>query len=526
MNTETTLRQFDEAKIDAVLAPLDQCHKPGAAVAIAIGGVPVYRKGFGLASLELPALLTTGMRMRIGSSTKQFTCLAYLLLCEEGKASLDDPIERHVAEIHSVAHGITMRQLMGHTSGLRDVFGISMILHGPGVRVTDQQLLEYYRTIDDVDFAPETEWSYNNGGYVLLTAAIERLAGQPLDEVLRTRIFQPLGMNDTMLRREDTGFVRNSATLHMVNSQGQYTRDYMGLELTGAGGLVSTMDDMLVWLKHMDAPTVGSAKTWQTLREPHRLANGHSTGYGLGLMTAPYRGVEAIMHGGTVMGGSSQMLKVPSASLDISVAVNRADANASVIADQILDVLVDGLQPLPEKAIVEPVEGVYVSATSGRVVELSAQVGLQFLSLDGAAALPVEMGHDGVLRLPAMLRYLHWEFQPEGDIGQLVEFGNEDRMSRIEVKRDAPISQHVGTYRADSLATCAELTASGEGARLVLNGRYGSAAYDLESLTARIWRARPLGSFAALTGLVTFDERGAGFQFTSGRIQRLRFARQ
>lgn len=526
MTTETTLQRFDEAKIDAILAPLDQCHKPGAAVAIAIGGVPVYRKGFGLANLELPALLSPNMRMRIGSTTKHFTSLAYLLLCEEGRASLDDPIERHLPDIHAVAKGITMRQLMGHTSGLRDAFGISMILHGPGVRITDRQLLEYYRAIDDVDFAPGTEWSYNNGGYVLLTAAIERLAGQPLDEVLRTRIFEPLGMNDTMLRRWDTDFVPNSATLHMMNASGEYTRDYMGLELTGPGGLVSTMDDMLVWLKHMDAPTVGSAQAWQALREPHRLANGHSTGYGLGLMTAPYRGVEAIMHGGTVMGGSSQMLKVPSVGLDISIAVNRADANASLIADEILDVLIDGLDPLPERASVEAVEGIYVSATSGRVVELSTVGGLQFLSLDGAAGLPVEMGHDGVLRLPAMLRYLHWEFKPKGDFGRLVEFGNEDSMSRIEVDRGAPSAPYVGTYRSAALVTRAELTASGEGARLVLKGQHGSAAYALEPITARMWRARPLGPFAALSGIVTFDEGERGFHLTAGRIQRLRFARE
>jgi hypothetical protein len=414
---------------------------------------------------------------------------------------------------------------MGHTSGLRDIFGISMILHGPGVRIADQQLLEYYRTIDDVEFAPGTDWSYSNGGYVLLTAAVERLAGQPLDEVLRARIFQPLGMSNTMLRRWDTDFVPNSATLHMINAQGQYTRNYMGLELTGAGGLVSTMDDMLVWLQHMDAPTIGSARTWQEMLEPHRLANGHATGYGLGLMTGPYRGVEAIMHGGTVMGGSSQMLKVPSAGLDISIAVNRADANASVIADQILDVLVDGLDPLPERANVDPIAGVYVSASSGRVVELSALAGMQFLSLDGAQGLPMEMGHDGVLRLPALLRYLHWSFKPEGAGGRLVEFGNENVMSRIEVRRGAPIATHVGTYRADALSTRAEVTASGDVARLVLQGRYGSATYDLEPLTAQMWRARPLGSFAALSGIVVFDEKRTGFHFTSGRIQRLRFAR-
>src|ERR1700744_5006631 len=79
---------LDEAAIDSIFADLDQCHSPGAAVGIAIGGRPVYRKGFGLASMELPVALTPSMRLRIGSTSKHFTCLAYLLLCEQGQASI------------------------------------------------------------------------------------------------------------------------------------------------------------------------------------------------------------------------------------------------------------------------------------------------------------------------------------------------------------------------------------------------------------------------------------------------------
>ena len=80
---------LDEAKIDAIFAGVDQCHLPGAAVAVAIDGVPVYRKGFGLAHMELPVVLSPTMRMRIGSTTKHFTALIYLLLCEEGRADID-----------------------------------------------------------------------------------------------------------------------------------------------------------------------------------------------------------------------------------------------------------------------------------------------------------------------------------------------------------------------------------------------------------------------------------------------------
>ncbi|MGI9170419.1 MAG: serine hydrolase domain-containing protein, partial [Caulobacteraceae bacterium] len=383
MNTIATLDRFDEQEIDEIFAPLNQCRKPGGAVGIAIGGTPVYRKGFGLAHIELPVLLSPTIRMRIGSTTKHFAAFAYMLLCEAGKAGIDDAIENHIPEIHAAAHGVTMRRLMGHTGGLRDSVAISMLTNGPAAPLTDAQMRAYYATIDDVDFAPGTAWSYNNGGYLLLTAVIERLAGRTLDEVLRTCIFQPLGMNDTLLRRWEREFVPNSATLHMIDAKGNFTRDYMGMEITGMGGIVSTMDDMLIWLKHMDAPTIGSAETWRLMREPHRLANGSSTQYGLGLTAAPYRGVETVHHGGGVLGGNSQMIKVPSAGLDITVAVNRADVRAVDFANRIIDLLVDGLEPEPEKADAEKATGVYISPTSGRVVELAEKEGIQLFSFDG-----------------------------------------------------------------------------------------------------------------------------------------------
>src|SRR6202022_3356579 len=108
--------EFDEKKIDAIFAKVDQCQMPGAAVGIAIGGKPVYRKGFGLASMELPLVLSPSIRMRIYSTAKHFTCLAYMLLCEGGKAGIDDPIGNVLPELHPVTRKVTMRQLMGHVS--------------------------------------------------------------------------------------------------------------------------------------------------------------------------------------------------------------------------------------------------------------------------------------------------------------------------------------------------------------------------------------------------------------------------
>src|SRR5687767_3459439 len=112
MKAGREVARVDEGEIDAIFKSIDQCHLPGAAVGIAVGGRPVYRKGFGLASVDAPLVLTPSTRLRIGSVTKQFTCLAYLLLCEEGRARIDDPVGKFLPEVHPASREATMRQLM------------------------------------------------------------------------------------------------------------------------------------------------------------------------------------------------------------------------------------------------------------------------------------------------------------------------------------------------------------------------------------------------------------------------------
>src|SRR5262249_45341936 len=99
MRSKKMLVDFDAGKIDRIFAGLDQCHLPGAAVGIAVDGKPIYRKGFGLASMELPIVLSPTIRMRIYSTSKHFTCLAYMLLCEEGKAAIDERLGTYLPEL-------------------------------------------------------------------------------------------------------------------------------------------------------------------------------------------------------------------------------------------------------------------------------------------------------------------------------------------------------------------------------------------------------------------------------------------
>lgn len=516
--------RFDEAEIDNIFADVDQSRLPGAAVGIAIDGVPVYRKGFGLANIELPVLLTPHTRMRIGSATKHFACLAYLLLCEDGLAGIDDEIGQHVPGLTPAVARATMRRLMGHSSGIRDPLWFTMAIHGLGRPVTDREMLSYYETIEDVDFELGARWGYNSGGYVLLTAAIEAIAGKPLEDILRERILGPVGMHDTMLRRWDSDFVPNSATLHFRNADGAFAKTHMGMELSGAGGMVSTMADMLLWLRHMDAPFIGTKDSWTLMREPHRLSNGCSTRYGLGLFCDAYRGADVLHHAGEVMSGNSQMIKVPGAKLDISIAVNRSDVSASLLALRIIDAMVEGLAPFPEMTDYAKRAGTFVSKQDGRVATLAVREGHHLLTIDGGPPLPVSPDPKGELRLPAAAAFLQRSVRVERDTVVLTDFGNEDRLAEIETDDRAMLGRRAGSYRSESFDATLVLTEDAQGARGRMSGRHGWVDYRLTPFNADIWRIEQ-AAFPPISGIMTFDADGGGVRLDFGPVRHVRLTR-
>lgn len=517
---------IDERKIDAVFAQVDQCHLPGVAVGIAVGGTPVYRKGFGLASMGLPVILSPSIRMRIGSMTKHFASLAFLLLCEEGRAGLEDPIGRYVPELHRASRAATMRQLMGHVSGLRDPFDLCWAFNGFNRHVTRAELLDYYRTLEDVNNPPEATWMYNNGGYLLLSTAIERLCDEPLADIFRKRIFEPVGMYDTLLHRWDTEYIPNSASLHYREPSGTYTAASLGTEFDGVGGISSTVDDMLRWLAHMDAPVVGSEATWKALRTPLQLANQTSTGYGLGLFTGYYRGVATVEHAGGVLSGNSQMLKIPSAGLDVLIMSNRSDASAMELTQQVLDVCLD--VPPEEPSAEAPIAcGTFHSAESGRTVQLFAKDGRQLAVLDGTD-LPMETDTRGLLRVSgcmalsfkATIRLIGDREHPTAI--RLTTFGTAENLRAVQATERCNARDIADCYRADAIDTDAQIFADAAAARLETSGRFGRVQYQLEALGEGLWRAK--GPYE-LGGVLAFDPQCRRFEFSTPRTTRMPFAR-
>jgi len=519
--------RFDHKMIDAIVAGLDQRGRPGAVLGIAVGGRPLYREGFGLANMELPLVLSTSTRMRVMSVTKQFASLAYLLLCESGRATPDDLVGKYLPGLHPVTRNVSVRQLMGNISGLRDVLDLSWHFSGTGHPISTTELLSLYEELDQVNAAPGTAWIYNNGGWLLLGAIIERIAERSIEDVLRERIFEPLGMYDSLLRRTDTDFVRNCAHSHLLNPDGQYEKAGFGTALSCEGGVVSTVDDLLRWLKHMSAPIVGTAETWHALRQPQQLANGSYTGYGLGLVVGRYRGVEVLYHSGVGMGCSAHVLKVPAFDLDVVVISNRDGVFAPELAERILDVCLQ-LQAAGPPGMDAPLcSGIFRSPQTGRVIQLFVREGGQTASIDGFE-LPLELGEGGILRPTGASRHLKLSVTVEADPRasqtiRISDFGNTDELIRLSPSQATDGSEIAGHYKSTETQIEA-VVSNGRNPALKTRGRFGAAQFDLQPLAEGIWRARSGGSIP-WGGILSFASDATSFAFSNSCTRMLKFVR-
>lgn len=483
----STSFEFDKTKVDALLAPCDRGDRPGLAVGIAHRGRPLYRRGLGLASVELPVLLTPSTRMRVASVTKHFCALAVMLLAEDGKLAIDDSLRHHLPALGPWAEAITLRQLMGHTSGMRCAIDALFFLNGAaGKTVPAAAQRDLLHGLRSVNFAPGTDFLYCNGGYTLLTELVERLADQPFADFLLERVLRPVGLHDSLLRPDDHICLPNAATLHRATPDGGFAKGHFGPPHDGAGGLVSTVDDMLRWMDHLRRPHVGSAATWSAMRTPLTLADGSSTGYGLGLMRGVHRGLKVLHHSGALIGGTSQMIQVLDHDLDIVVLANSSAVDAVSVADQLIDACIRGLPAAPQAAMLD-LEGDFLDAERGRLMRLLTHDGATWLEINGAR-MPLKRRADGTLwcrsnpSLGAML-----EVAADGQALDWIELGRRSRLPRLPAPSGHAAPAPSGRYRVADLGLQVDIGPLGEHTRLQLRGPYGTMNYTLQSRGPDVW---------------------------------------
>lgn len=238
-------RAGTEEDIDQLMSRY-QGQVPGASVLVIRDGQPVFRRSYGLANLEDNVAATPSANYRLASITKQFTAACILLLAEDGKLSLDDPVKRWLPSLPAAADAVTLRHLLSHTSGLIDYEDV-MPENFTG-QLHDADVLRILEGQDHGYFAPGSGYRYSNSGYALLALIVGRASGQDFASFLRQRIFQPLGMDNTVALEEGRSTVAQRAYGYSeIDGRWLRTDQSPTSAVLGDGGIYSSIDDLAKW---------------------------------------------------------------------------------------------------------------------------------------------------------------------------------------------------------------------------------------------------------------------------------------
>ncbi|HYO76190.1 MAG TPA: serine hydrolase domain-containing protein [Thermoanaerobaculia bacterium] len=482
---------------------------PGCSVAVAQHGKVIVNRAYGLADLERDVPLGAHSVFDAGSITKQFVAAAVLLLVDEGRLSLSEDVRKHVPELPDYGHKITIDHLLTHTSGIRDWTGIQPFSTG------DPDALAITLRQRGLNFAPGEEWSYSNGGYVLLKEIVARISGMSFSAFARERLFAPLGMKNTAYTLDLREVVRNRA-LAYEKEDGRWKMDMLlDNDRGGGGALLTTTGDLLLWNEALTSGRLGAFVT-EKLQERATLSNGRKLGYARGLYVDTNYAGTVVWHTGGAAGYKSFLGRYPEHALSIAILCNAGEqADRVAFARRILELYVP--------AGAASVATTETDATPPET-ELSGRTGLFFNERTGEPLRLIVDG--GRLRMaggPPLVTVTSDRFKnPRGALSFLsqdefeLHFLSNDRFAlksiegktthyrraRSYVPSPADLKAFAGRYQSDELGTVVQVSAWPNG-----------LAFAPEHLPARRMELKPVDHDTFQRGpfLVRFrrDKNGA-----------------
>jgi CubicO group peptidase (beta-lactamase class C family) len=346
-----------ETRVDELYDTLRRSDAPGGVVAVIRDGEVVHRTAFGMADLERGVAVTPDSVFEIGSISKQFTAMCILLLELDGKLALDDDVREYVPELPAYERPITLRHLLHHTSGIRDIETLIPLAGLPWFNYSSRrELLELITRQRGLNFPPGRQYLYSNSGYLLLAEIVERVSGESLRDFAETRIFGPLGMNDTEFWDHPSQIVEDRAIAYSETGEGSWSNELWYLPFDGPAGVYTSVGDLARWdANFYDNRLGGGAALIERMETPGTLENGDTIDYAAGLRVREHRGQFVISHGGAWMGYRASLMRFPELHLTVVALSNSARGLGSMrVADLYLDEMLGAEPSEPEAAPYEP----------------------------------------------------------------------------------------------------------------------------------------------------------------------------
>lgn len=297
---------------------------PGLAIAVVRSGKVVLARGYGLANVELRTPATADTVFHLASLTKQFTAAAVLLLVEDGKLALDDRVSRYLEPAPEPWREVTVRQLLAHTSGIKDHMNEMNAVTCEGTNPAE--IVSQVGRMP-LNFPPGTRSSYSNTGYLVLGMVVERVAGKPFDAFLTERVFAPLGMTRTRRNSVDD-IIPDRASGYVLSGGTLRNSPYLEPTLNdnADSGLVSSAADLAKWGAALDGDTVLRPASRAAMWTPATLADGSATDYGLGWQVGRVNGHRLVFHNGSRADTATFVARYVDDGLTVVVLANRNGA--------------------------------------------------------------------------------------------------------------------------------------------------------------------------------------------------------
>ena len=528
-----------QAKVDALFAQWNKPASPGCALAVIKDGHVLYKRGYGIANLDYDIPISSKTVFNIASVSKQFTAISVAILARQGKVSLDDDIRKYLPEMPQYSAPVTIRGLIYHTSGIREY---SHLMQLAGIRFQDTTADEIYKIITrqkELNFKPGDEYLYSNSGYFLLARIVQKVSGKSLREFAEENMFKPLGMTSTRFHDDASEVIRNRATGYSSRRDGGFAVESTTLESVGDGGLLTTIDDLILWDRIFYQNTLsGGQDLIREVLTRGTLNNGERIDYGFGMDIETYRGLNVVGHGGAFNGFGADMIRFPDQRFTVFCLCNISSGELGRLIRQVADIYLTGEfkaessasgSPAPKVIQVSDQElaavaGSYFNFANNNFRRLYVKNGKLMYSRGGSESELAPLGNNRFLMLgvPDQIEISFKASRPDGPL-QMFTAAN----GKVFFVHDAV---KAATYTTQQLKEFSGTFYNGE-----IDATYTISLKDDKLMLRRknVDGETPLvGQFAdafsaAGTGGIRFtrdnQNRVNGFLLTTGRVRNLRF---
>ncbi|MEX2272887.1 MAG: serine hydrolase [Vicinamibacterales bacterium] len=520
------------AKVDEIFKAYARSDSPGCAVGVYKDGRILQTRAYGMANLDHDVPLTPRSVFHVASVSKQFTAAAILLLAEDGKLSLDDPVQKHVTELADFGEPVTIRHLIHHTSGIRDqwtLLGLAGWRYSRDL-ITDDDVMSLLSRQTELNFQPGERHLYSNSGYTLLAIIVSRVSGKPFRTFTTERIFKPLGMTNTFFRDNFNEIVKHQAYGYSPAAS-SFRLSVTNFDTAGATSLLTTVEDLAKWNANFETPVVGGDTWLAGMLERGVLRNGTRISYASGLTHGTSNGLSTISHGGSDAGYRAAFVRFPEHRLAVSTLCNISTANPTGLANRVAAVYLGDLMkpeavtPVADEPEV-PVPAEELSRLAGMYWNADDAARRSFVFEGGKLQLvqgqqkrPLRPIGTGTFVLPGAQR-LYLVFDKDRVTGGPLR-GTGDVYERAEPFNPGPavLDEFAGAYRSDELDAVYHLKRDGHVLRLE---RFKMRSVQLQPLVAN--------TFSSSAGVLRFtrDQAGRidGFRLEAGRVRGLRFQKE